>query len=39
MGNGKWVDSYICGLFDQAGAPILDNDVERTCSPAKGGGR
>ena len=39
MGNGKWVDSYICGLFDKAGAPILDNDVERSCSPAKGGGR
>ena len=39
MGNGKWVDSYICGLFDAAGAPILDNDVERTCKPAKGGGR
>ncbi len=39
MGNGKWVDSYICGLFDDAGAPILENDVERTCAPAKGGGR
>lgn len=39
MGNGKWVDSYICGLFDASGAPILENDVERTCAPAKGGGR
>lgn len=39
MGNGKWVDSYICGLFDAAGAPVLENDVERTCKPAKGGGR
>lgn len=39
MGNGQWVDSYICGLFDAAGAPILQNDVERTCTPAKGGGR
>lgn len=39
MGNGHWVDSYICGLFDAAGAPLLDNDVERTCKPAQGGGR
>lgn len=39
MGNGKWVDSYICGLFDAAGAPVLENDVERNCAPAKGGGR
>lgn len=39
MGNGKWVDSYICGMFDDAGAPILENDVERTCKPANGGGQ
>ncbi len=39
MGNGRWVDSYICGLFDDAGNPILDDDVERTCQPGKGGGR
>ncbi|MCW2838996.1 MAG: transporter substrate-binding protein [Aeromicrobium sp.] len=39
MGNGKWVDSYICSLFDASGAPILDNDVERNCSPRKGGGQ
>lgn len=38
-GNGRWVDSYICGLFDQEQAPVLDNDVERNCQPARGGGR
>lgn len=38
-GNGRWVDSYVCGLFDATGAPVLENDVERTCAPAKGGGR
>lgn len=37
-GNGKWVDSYICGLFDAGGAPVLENDVERNCEPASGGG-
>lgn len=39
MGNGKWIDSYICGLFDDNGAPVLENDVERNCKPAKGGGK
>ncbi|KRF19035.1 ABC transporter substrate-binding protein [Nocardioides sp. Soil797] len=38
-GNGRWVDSYICGLFDASQAPLLENDVERNCNPAKGGGR
>lgn len=38
-GNGRWVDSYICGLFDDQDAPLLENDVERNCDPAKGGGR
>lgn len=38
-GNGRWVDSYICGLFDASQAPLLENDVERNCKPAKGGGR
>jgi phospholipid/cholesterol/gamma-HCH transport system substrate-binding protein len=37
MGNGRWVDSYICGLFDADGAPVLDNDVVRDCRP--GGAR
>lgn len=38
-GNGHWVDSYICGLFDANDAPLLKNDVERNCTPAKGGGK
>ena len=32
-GNGPWVDAYLCGLFDQAGNPVLDNDVVRNCNP------
>ena len=38
-GNGRWVDSYICGLFDSKNAPQLENNVERNCQPAKGGGK
>lgn len=37
MGNGRWVDSYICGLFDEENAPVLDSDVVRDCNP--GGAR
>lgn len=33
MGNGRWVDSYICGLFDAHNAPVLENDVVRDCRP------
>lgn len=33
MGNGRWLDSYICGLFDAQGAPVLENDVVRDCRP------
>jgi phospholipid/cholesterol/gamma-HCH transport system substrate-binding protein len=39
MGNGRWVDSYICGLFDNQDRAVLDNDVVRNCHPVKGGGR
>lgn len=38
-GNGRWVDSYICGLFTAQQAPLLENDVERNCHPKSGGGR
>ena len=38
-GNGHWVDSYICGLFDSTNAPQLTNSTERNCQPAKGGGK
>lgn len=37
MGNGHWIDSYICGLFDADDAPVLENDVVRDCKP--GGNR
>jgi phospholipid/cholesterol/gamma-HCH transport system substrate-binding protein len=37
MGNGRWVDAYLCGLFDSQGAPELRNDVVRDCKP--GGAR
>ncbi|MFW6775915.1 MCE family protein [Nocardioides sp. CPCC 205120] len=37
-GNGRWVDAYVCGLYTADGRPHLDNDVERTCTPAAGGG-
>ncbi len=33
MGNGRWVDAYICGLFDAKDAPVLENDVVRDCRP------
>lgn len=33
MGNGRWVDSYVCGLFDDQDAPVLQNDVTRNCHP------
>lgn len=39
MGSGHWIDSYICGLFDENGVPLLENDVERNCEPVPGGGR
>lgn len=38
-GNGRWIDSYICGFFDANQNPVLENDVERNCDPSKGGGR
>lgn len=37
LGNGRWVDAYLCGLFDDQVAPVLDNDVVRDCQP--GGAR
>jgi len=33
MGNGHWVDAYLCGLFDDKDAPVLENDVARNCHP------
>jgi phospholipid/cholesterol/gamma-HCH transport system substrate-binding protein len=37
-GSGRWVDSWICGLFDNDGNPIVESDVVRNCNPKKGGG-
>ncbi|HEY0890746.1 MAG TPA: MCE family protein [Nocardioides sp.] len=37
LGNGRWVDAYLCGLFDDQVAPVLENDVVRDCQP--GGAR
>ncbi len=39
LGNGRWVDAYLCGLFDAGDAPVLKNDVVRNCHPKSGGGR
>lgn len=36
MGNGRWVDAYVCGLFDDDGAPVLDSEALRNCHPGKG---
>lgn len=36
-GNGPWADAYLCGLFDDDGVPVLENDVVRNCHP--GGAR
>lgn len=33
MGNGHWIDAYLCGLFDNTGAPVLDNEALRNCHP------
>lgn len=38
-GNGRWLDTYVCGLYDDQAAPLLDSDATRNCSPKKGGGR
>jgi phospholipid/cholesterol/gamma-HCH transport system substrate-binding protein len=32
-GNGPWAEGYLCGLFDEAGNPILESDVVRNCRP------
>jgi phospholipid/cholesterol/gamma-HCH transport system substrate-binding protein len=36
-GNGPWAEAYLCGLFDDAGLPVLENDAVRNCHP--GGAR
>lgn len=41
MGNGPWIDAYICGLLGPDNAPVLQNDIVRNChpDPHTGGGR
>jgi len=38
LGNGPWLDTYICGLFTAAGTPQLDSTALRNCSPQSGSG-
>lgn len=38
VGNGRWLDTYICGLFDAQNNPELDNTAQRDCRPQSGGG-
>lgn len=36
MGSGRWIDSYVCGLFEEQDAtqrPVLDREAVRNCSP------
>lgn len=35
LGNGAWVDVYLCGLFTSGGAPQLDPKAPRDCRPAR----
>jgi phospholipid/cholesterol/gamma-HCH transport system substrate-binding protein len=39
MGSGRWIDVYLCGLFDRTGTPVLDANAQRDCTPPAGGGR
>lgn len=38
-GNGRWIDSYVCGLFEDNGKQSLRNDFARDCKPKNGGGK
>jgi phospholipid/cholesterol/gamma-HCH transport system substrate-binding protein len=33
-GNGRWLDTYVCGLFTPQGTPQLNSTVVRTCDPS-----
>lgn len=33
LGNGRWLDTYICGLFTLRGVPELDATAQRNCAP------
>ena len=36
-GSGRWVDSYVCGLYNNDKRPQLDAKAVRDCQPVKGG--
>ncbi|HTZ44252.1 MAG TPA: MCE family protein [Jatrophihabitans sp.] len=36
LGNGRWMDVYICGLFDAQNNPVLQPDAHRDCTPPGG---
>jgi phospholipid/cholesterol/gamma-HCH transport system substrate-binding protein len=33
VGNGRWLDVYICGLFTRGGLPELGASAQRDCAP------
>lgn len=33
VGNGRWLDVYICGLFNRRGLPQLNSSAQRNCAP------
>ncbi|MEO6702773.1 MAG: MCE family protein [Jatrophihabitantaceae bacterium] len=40
LGNGRWLDVYLCGLFDANNNPVLNATAQRNCAPkAPGGGK
>ncbi|MDQ2956146.1 MAG: MCE family protein [Actinomycetota bacterium] len=38
LGNGRWLDVYICGLFDAQNNPVLKSNAQRNCAPKAPGG-
>lgn len=37
VGNGPWLDVYLCGLFAPNGDPQLNATAQRNCAPQAGG--
>jgi phospholipid/cholesterol/gamma-HCH transport system substrate-binding protein len=37
VGNGPWLDVYLCGLFAANGDPQLNSTAQRNCAPQVGG--
>ena len=37
LGNGPWLDVYLCGLFAANGDPQLNSTAQRNCAPQAGG--